>query len=175
MVKEVASKTSDVAGDGTTTATVLTQSIIVVVVAAPTAVFSVSPTPVVKNVAVNFNAAASTVAAGHAIVQYAWNFGDGTTASGSSTTHTFLAAGAYRYRSSSGEPEHWMTGIRRDCRGRGIATALKSAAIAAAREAGVPVLRAQNDLANAAMRRVNEKLGYRPRLEFVYLARPVGV
>jgi len=73
----------------------ITQSIIVVVVAAPTAVFSVSPTPVVKNVAVNFNAAASTVAAGHAIVQYAWNFGDGTTASGSSTTHTFIAAGVY--------------------------------------------------------------------------------
>ena len=76
-------------------------------------------------------------------------------------------------RSSSGEPEHWMTGVRRDHRGRGIATALKSAAIAAAREAGVPVLRAQNDLANAAMRRVNEKLGYRPRTEFVHLARPV--
>ena len=77
--------------------------------------------------------------------------------------------------SSSGEPTHWMTGVRRDHRGRGIATALKSAQIAAAREAGVPVLRAQNDLANAAMRRVNEKLGYRPRSEFVYLARPVHV
>jgi GNAT superfamily N-acetyltransferase len=78
-------------------------------------------------------------------------------------------------RSSSGEPTHWMTGVRRDHRGRGIATALKSAQIAAAREAGVAVLRAQNDLPNAAMRRVNEKLGYRPRTEFVYLTRPVAV
>jgi mycothiol synthase len=78
-------------------------------------------------------------------------------------------------RSSSGEPTHWMTGVRRDHRGRGIATALKSAQIAAAREAGVAVLRAQNDLANAAMRRVNEKLGYRPRTEFVYVARPARV
>lgn len=78
-------------------------------------------------------------------------------------------------RSTSGEPSHWMTGVRRDRRGRGVATALKSAQIAAAREAGVPVLRAQNDLANAAMRRVNERLGYRPRTEFVYLARPARV
>jgi GNAT superfamily N-acetyltransferase len=76
-------------------------------------------------------------------------------------------------RSASGEPTHWMTGVRRSCRGRGIAAALKSAQIAAAREAGVAVLRAQNDLPNAAMRRVNEKLGYRPRTEFVYLVRPV--
>ena len=78
-------------------------------------------------------------------------------------------------RSSSGEPTHWMTGVRRDRRGRGIAMALKSAQIVAAREAGVPVLRTQNDFANAAMRRVNEKLGYRPRMEFVHLARPVRV
>jgi mycothiol synthase len=76
-------------------------------------------------------------------------------------------------RSNSGEPTHWMTAVRRSCRGRGIATALKSAQIAAAREAGVAVLRAQNDLPNAAMRRVNEKLGYRPRTEFVYLVRPI--
>jgi mycothiol synthase len=78
-------------------------------------------------------------------------------------------------RSRSGEPTHWMTGVRRDHRGRGIATALKSAQIAAAREAGVSVLRTQNDFANAAMRHVNEKLGYRPRMEFVHLARPVRV
>ena len=78
-------------------------------------------------------------------------------------------------RSSSGEATHWMTGVRRDHRGRGIATALKSAQIAAAREAGVPVLRAQNDLPNAAMRRVNERLGYRTHTEFVYLARPARV
>jgi hypothetical protein len=37
------------------------------------------------------------------------------------------------------------------------------------------VLRAQNDLGNAAMRRVNEKLGYRPRLEWLHLAGPLRV
>jgi mycothiol synthase len=78
-------------------------------------------------------------------------------------------------RSGSGEPMHWMTAVRRDRRGRGLATALKSAQITAAREAGVAVLRAQNDLPNMAMRRVNEKLGYRPRTEFVFLVRPARV
>ncbi len=34
-------------------------------------------------------------------------------------------------------------------------------------------LRTQNDLANAVMRRVNEKLGYRPRLESIHLAVPL--
>jgi hypothetical protein len=48
----------------------------------------------------------------------------------------------------------------RDSRGRAVALALKQAQIAAAKEAGWSFLRTQNDLANAAMRSVNEKLGY---------------
>jgi len=78
-------------------------------------------------------------------------------------------------RAASGDATHWMTGVRRDRRGRGIATALKRAQIAGARAAGIPTLRAQNDLANAAMRRVNEKLGYRARLEWVHVAGPLRV
>ena len=78
-------------------------------------------------------------------------------------------------RDDSGEVGHWMTGVRRDRRGRGIATALKRAQIAGARDVGIETLRTQNDLANTAMRRVNEKLGYRPRLEWVHLAGPIAV
>jgi GNAT superfamily N-acetyltransferase len=78
-------------------------------------------------------------------------------------------------RAGTGDVTHWMTGVRRDRRGRGIATALKRAQIAGARAAGIPLLRTQNDLGNAAMRRVNEKLGYRSRLEWVQLAGPIGV
>ena len=66
-----------------------------------------------------------------------------------------------------------MTGVLRVARGRGIAQALKRAQIAAAKEAGFERLRTQNDLANAAMRAVNERLGYRSRLEWVHLSGPV--
>ena len=68
---------------------------------------------------------------------------------------------------------HWMTGVKRDWRGRGIAQALKQQQIAAAKAAGLERLRTQNDLANAPMRRVNEKLGYRPRLEWIHFAGPL--
>jgi predicted N-acetyltransferase YhbS len=69
--------------------------------------------------------------------------------------------------------QHWMTGVARSARGRGIALALKQAQIAAAKEAGVRYLRTQNDLSNAPMRRVNEKLGYERRFEWVHLAGPL--
>jgi L-amino acid N-acyltransferase YncA len=68
---------------------------------------------------------------------------------------------------------HWMTGVARAARGRGIALAMKQAQIAAAKRAGVRYLRTQNDLANAAMRRVNEKLGYEKRFEWVHLGGPL--
>lgn len=69
--------------------------------------------------------------------------------------------------------QHWMTGVARGARGRGIATALKQAQIAAARAAGVPFLRTQNDLGNAPMRRINERLGYRKLFEWVHLGGPL--
>jgi RimJ/RimL family protein N-acetyltransferase len=69
--------------------------------------------------------------------------------------------------------QHWMTGVARSARGRGIAVALKRAQIAAAKAAGLRYLRTQNDLANAPMRRVNEKLGYERRFEWVHLAGPL--
>jgi mycothiol synthase len=69
--------------------------------------------------------------------------------------------------------EHAMTGVARSYRGRGIALALKHAQIAAAKEAGLRYLRTQNDLGNAPMRRVNEKLGYERKFEWVHLGGPL--
>jgi L-amino acid N-acyltransferase YncA len=69
--------------------------------------------------------------------------------------------------------QHWMTGVARTARGRGIALALKQAQIAAAKSAGWKYLDTQNDLANAPMRRVNEKLGYERRFEWVHLTGPL--
>ncbi len=78
------------------TQSIATQTVTVASVSAPTASFTASPTPVTKNVTnVNFNATASTAASGHTLTSYAWNFGDGTTASGVTAQHVFTAAGTY--------------------------------------------------------------------------------
>jgi GNAT superfamily N-acetyltransferase len=76
-------------------------------------------------------------------------------------------------RHSEGMAEHSMTGVARSARGRGVALALKRAQIAAAKDAGWKVLRTMNDLGNAPMRRVNEKLGYERRYEWVHLGGPL--
>jgi GNAT superfamily N-acetyltransferase len=76
-------------------------------------------------------------------------------------------------RHSEGTAEHWMTGVARSARGRGIALALKQAQIAAAKEAGWASLRTLNDLGNAPMRRVNEKLGYERKSEWLHLGGPL--
>jgi L-amino acid N-acyltransferase YncA len=76
-------------------------------------------------------------------------------------------------RHSEGMADHWMTGVARAARGRGIALALKQAQIAAAKDAGLKVLRTTNDLGNAPMRRVNEKLGYERKSEWVHLGGPL--
>jgi chitodextrinase len=61
----------------------------------PVAAFSVSPTPVIAGTPANFNASASKSANGHSIVSYEWNFGDGTTGSGLTTTHTYTLPQGY--------------------------------------------------------------------------------
>jgi RimJ/RimL family protein N-acetyltransferase len=66
-----------------------------------------------------------------------------------------------------------MTGVSRRARGRGIARALKLAQIRAAQAAGFRQLRTQNDVANAPMRRVNQRLGYRVRLAWIHLGGPL--
>ena len=54
----------------------------------------------------------------------------------------------------------YMTGTGRDYRGRGVATALKVAMLAAARRAGLQAMLTTNDEPNKAMRGINAKLGY---------------
>jgi len=74
------------------------QPIVLAAVAAPTASFVVSPASIKNTTGTAFfNAAASAAASGHSIVNYAFNFGDGTTATGSSATqsHIYTAAGSY--------------------------------------------------------------------------------
>jgi len=44
----------------------------------PNALFFFSPNPSQLNQPIHFNASQSTAGAGHRIVSYAWNFGDGT-------------------------------------------------------------------------------------------------
>jgi PKD repeat protein len=65
-----------------------------------TASFTVSPSGPVTGQEVQFNGSASTGAGGAAITQWAWDFGDGATATESSatTSHNYAAAGSYTVR-----------------------------------------------------------------------------
>jgi GNAT superfamily N-acetyltransferase len=60
------------------------------------------------------------------------------------------------------EAHHSLTGVRRAWRRRGVATALKRALIAAAADQGIERLPTGSEERNTPMRRLNEKLGYRP-------------
>lgn len=70
---------------------------------------------------------------------------------------------------STTEAVHDMTAVRRDWRGRGLATAMKRATIAWAFDHGLAALETGNDEANAPMRAVNARLGYRPKPDEVTL------
>ena len=61
----------------------------------PTAAFVTSPTAIGVGEDVFFDATSSKPAAGRTIVSYSWNFGDGTTGSGVTTTHRYTQAGAF--------------------------------------------------------------------------------
>jgi len=56
--------------------------------AGPTASFTATPLVGAAPLSVTFNASASAYA-GHAITYYSWNFGDGVTGTGMTTTHTY--------------------------------------------------------------------------------------
>jgi PKD repeat protein len=63
-----------------------------------TASFTMSPSnPRVGNT-VNFNGSGSTAAPGFTITSYAWDFGDGTTATGATSSHVYGLAATYIVR-----------------------------------------------------------------------------
>lgn len=55
---------------------------------------------------------------------------------------------------------HGYTAVRPAWRGRGVATSLKVAMVAWAREHGIRVLRTENEVGNEPMRHINARLGY---------------
>jgi GNAT superfamily N-acetyltransferase len=71
---------------------------------------------------------------------------------------------------------HGLTAVARGWRGRGVATALKRSQIAAAKERGFPRLLTESQHENEPMRRLNEKLGFRPEpsLSTVVLGGPLA-
>ena len=69
---------------------------------------------------------------------------------------------------------HGMTAVGRSWRGRGVASALKLATIAWASANGMHALETANDVANAPMRAVNARLGYRPIPDEIYYRGPVA-
>jgi GNAT superfamily N-acetyltransferase len=69
---------------------------------------------------------------------------------------------------------HGLTCTARMWRGRGIATALKRAQIAAAKRAGLRRLLTESEERNEPMRRLNEKLGYLPEPGMIVLQGPLA-
>jgi RimJ/RimL family protein N-acetyltransferase len=67
----------------------------------------------------------------------------------------------------------WITGVGRDYRGRGIATAIKVEALSRAKARGLRALVTTNDEPNKAMREINAKLGYQPLPAHVQLEKPL--
>jgi GNAT superfamily N-acetyltransferase len=63
-------------------------------------------------------------------------------------------------RSRANVVVHDMTGVRRAFRRRGIASALKRAEIAWAKQAGYERLESNNEVRNEPIRRLNERHGY---------------
>jgi GNAT superfamily N-acetyltransferase len=69
---------------------------------------------------------------------------------------------------------HDMTAVRRAWRGRGVGRALKQATIAWAIGAGMTSLETGNEDRNAAMRALNERLGYRAQPDEVTFRGPIA-
>jgi GNAT superfamily N-acetyltransferase len=68
---------------------------------------------------------------------------------------------------------HGLTAVGRAWRGRGVATALKRSQIEAARGLGLRRLMTESEERNEPMRRLNEKLGYRPVPGMIVLRGPL--
>ena len=73
-----------------------------------------------------------------------------------------------------GTASHDITGVKRAWRGKGIAGALKRAQIRWAKERGYDRLSAANEARNEPIRRLNERLGYRPAAGRVIVRGPLA-
>jgi PKD repeat protein len=71
------------------------QTIVVGSGVAPTADFIVNPASPLIGQTIFFNATTSVAGTGHTLVSYDWNFGDGSTKSGSTVSKSYSAAGNY--------------------------------------------------------------------------------
>jgi L-amino acid N-acyltransferase YncA len=67
----------------------------------------------------------------------------------------------------------WMTGVGRDYRGRGLATAIKVEALSRAKAKGLRAMLTTNDEPNKAMREINANLGYQTLPAHVQLEKPL--
>ena len=85
-----------------------------------------------------------------------------------------VVGSAVLFGMTKGAAEHGLTAVRRAWRGRGIATALKSAQIAWAKTAGYEELHTSNDETNVAMRGINARLGYKPAPVYVMVRGPLA-
>jgi PKD repeat protein len=63
--------------------------------APPTVVFTTSPANPAPGTNIFFNASESKAAEGRVLVEYFWDFGDGTTATGAAVSHSYANAGSY--------------------------------------------------------------------------------
>jgi PKD repeat protein len=66
-----------------------------VITGLPTAAITATPASGAVPLAVSFNGSASTAPAGATLTNYAWNFGDGGTATGATASRTYTAPGSY--------------------------------------------------------------------------------
>ena len=73
----------------------VTRAVVVGAGTPPTAALTASPTDPNTNDRVFFNASASTAATGRVLVGYTWDFGDGGSSTGVTTSHPYGAAGTY--------------------------------------------------------------------------------
>jgi GNAT superfamily N-acetyltransferase len=72
------------------------------------------------------------------------------------------------------EGDHAMTAVARAWRGRGIAEAIKRAQIRWAKANGLRVLRTANEVRIRAIRRLNERYGYRPEPAEIVMRGPLA-
>ena len=82
-------------------------------------------------------------------------------------------AGLERDADVPGRAENALTAVRRDWRGRGVASLLKRAALAFAADEGLHEVYTWTQRGNADMRRLNEHLGYVTRSETITVRAPL--